>query len=36
MNEMDRACSMYWGRGEVYIVLWWGNMRERATWETEA
>ena len=24
---MGRACSMY-GRGEVRIVFWWGNLRE--------
>jgi len=28
-NEMDRACSMYGGRGEAYTGFWWGNLRER-------
>jgi hypothetical protein len=27
-NEMGRACSMYWGRGEVSTGYWWGNRRE--------
>jgi hypothetical protein len=25
---MDRACSTYGGRVEVYIGFWWGNLRE--------
>jgi len=25
-----------WGRGEAYTVFWWGNLRERTTWETQA
>ena len=28
-NEMGQVCSTYGGRGEVYIGLWWENLRER-------
>jgi len=24
------------GRGEVYTGFWWGNLRERDTWKTQA
>ena len=27
-NEMDGACSTYWG-GKVYIEFWWESLRER-------
>jgi hypothetical protein len=29
INEMDWACSMCRGRGEVYTGFWWGNLRKR-------
>jgi len=28
-NEMGGASSAYRGRGELNIVFWWGNVRER-------
>jgi hypothetical protein len=24
------------GRGEVFAGFWWGNLRERTTWKTQA
>jgi len=30
---MGGACSTYGGRGEVYMVFCWGNLRERDYWE---
>jgi hypothetical protein len=24
------------GRGEVYTGFWWGNLKEKATWKTQA
>jgi hypothetical protein len=26
---MDRACSTFGGREEIYMGYWWGNLRER-------
>jgi hypothetical protein len=34
-NEMARSCSTY-GRKEPYTGFWWGNVRERTTWKTQA
>jgi len=28
-NEMGRACSIYWGRGEVHTGFWWGKLTEK-------
>jgi hypothetical protein len=25
-----------WRRGEMYTGFWWGNLREEATWKTQA
>jgi len=27
-NKMDRACSVYEGRGEVHTEYWWGDLIE--------
>jgi hypothetical protein len=34
-NEMARSCSTY-GRKEAYTGFWWGNVRGRTTWKTQA
>jgi hypothetical protein len=33
-NEMGGACSKY--GGEEYTGVWWGKLRVRTTWETQA
>ena len=33
-RRMRYAARM--GRGEAYTGFWWGNLRERNTWETQA
>jgi len=33
-NEMGGECGrMGWGRGEVYMAGWWGNLKERKNLE---
>jgi len=34
MRWAEHAARM--GRGEVYTRFWWGNLRKRTTWETQA
>ena len=36
-RRMSRAGHVVlWERGEAYTGFWWGNLKERITWETQA